>query len=106
MNPAGLSTSTGIDALLTRLRIDSAVLVRVESTEGSAPREAGTWMAVWSDGLTGTIGGGQAQAKGQVEGARRGQGSHLQIYTALRAWLRRRLQARLTPLRPDTTGPT
>jgi xanthine dehydrogenase accessory factor len=54
-------TSTGIDALLARLQHESAVLVRVESTEGSAPREAGTWMAVWAEGLTGTIGGGQLE---------------------------------------------
>jgi len=31
------------------------------STQGSAPREAGTWMAVWADALTGTIGGGQLE---------------------------------------------
>ena len=57
----GSYTSTGIDALLARLRHENAVLVRVESTQGSAPREAGTWMAVWADGLTGTIGGGQLE---------------------------------------------
>ena len=61
MNPTGFSTNTGIDALLARLQLEGAVLVQVESTEGSAPREAGTWMAVWAEGLTGTIGGGQLE---------------------------------------------
>jgi len=55
------ATTTGVDALLARLQHESAVLVRVESTQGSAPREAGTWMAVWAEGLTGTIGGGQLE---------------------------------------------
>ncbi|WP_062365891.1 xanthine dehydrogenase accessory protein XdhC [Variovorax paradoxus] len=50
-----------VDQLLARLAREHAVLVRVESTQGSAPREAGTWMAVWAEGLTGTIGGGQLE---------------------------------------------
>jgi xanthine dehydrogenase accessory factor len=50
-----------VDELLARLRHEDGVLVRVESTQGSAPREAGTWMAVWADGLTATIGGGQLE---------------------------------------------
>ena len=61
-----------LDALLGRLRHEPGVLVRVEATQGSAPREAGTWMAVWADGLTGTIGGGQLE---------------LQAMQAARAWL-------------------
>ncbi len=57
-----------VDELLARLRYERAVLVRVEATEGSAPRKAGTWMAVWADALTGTIGGGQLefQATGEA----------------------------------------
>jgi xanthine dehydrogenase accessory factor len=50
-----------LDLLLARLAEEDGVLVRVESTQGSAPREAGTWMAVWADALTGTIGGGQLE---------------------------------------------
>ena len=39
--------------------------MRVDATQGSVPREAGTWMAVWADGtLTGTIGGGQLEFAG------------------------------------------
>jgi xanthine dehydrogenase accessory factor len=50
-----------VDALLGRLQREDAVLVRVTATQGSTPREAGTWMAVWADGLTATIGGGQLE---------------------------------------------
>ena len=50
-----------VDELLARLAREAGVLVRVEKTQGSAPREAGTWMAVWADGLTATIGGGQLE---------------------------------------------
>jgi xanthine dehydrogenase accessory factor len=40
------------------------VLVQVHSTEGSAPRDAGAWMAVFADplvGTVGTIGGGHLE---------------------------------------------
>ena len=51
-----------LDLLLERLHIEDAILVRVDATQGSVPREAGTWMAVWADGtLTGTIGGGHLE---------------------------------------------
>lgn len=36
-----------LDELLERLADEDCVLVRIEATEGSVPREAGTWMAVW-----------------------------------------------------------
>jgi xanthine dehydrogenase accessory factor len=50
-----------LDDCLARLAREDGVLLQVVSTQGSAPREAGTWMAVWSDALTGTIGGGQLE---------------------------------------------
>jgi xanthine dehydrogenase accessory factor len=59
--------SGAVDQLLARLRHEDAVLVRVESTQGSAPREAGTWMAVWADALTATIGGGQLEFQATKE---------------------------------------
>ena len=59
--------SGAVDELLARLKRESGVLVRVESTQGSAPREAGTWMAVWADGLTATIGGGQLEFQATKE---------------------------------------
>ena len=56
-----------LDELLGRLLHEDAVLIRVTSTQGSVPREAGTWMAVWKDGLTGTIGGGQLEFQATQE---------------------------------------
>ncbi|MDM0115870.1 xanthine dehydrogenase accessory protein XdhC [Variovorax sp. J22R133] len=50
-----------VDTLLARLAREDGVLVHVNATQGSAPREAGTWMAVWANDLTGTIGGGQLE---------------------------------------------
>ncbi|CDS53889.1 XdhC protein (assists in molybdopterin insertion into xanthine dehydrogenase) [Polaromonas sp. CG9_12] len=38
-----------------------AVLVRVVSTRGSVPREAGAWMGVFADAVVGTIGGGHLE---------------------------------------------
>ena len=50
-----------LQQLLARLAAETACLVEVESTQGSAPREAGTWMAVFANGQIGTIGGGQLE---------------------------------------------
>lgn len=50
-----------IDALAERLAREHAVLVRVHATEGSVPREAGAWMAVFAGGVLGTIGGGHLE---------------------------------------------
>lgn len=49
------------DLFLTRLALEPAVLVEVSATEGSVPREAGTWMAVFADAAVGTIGGGHLE---------------------------------------------
>ncbi|MDP1533495.1 MAG: XdhC family protein, partial [Rubrivivax sp.] len=62
------------DLLLARLAQGPAVLVEVTATEGSVPREAGTWMAVFAEGVVGTIGGGHlehqamAAARAQLQG--------------------------------------
>ena len=45
----------------TRLAREPAVLVTVVSTQGSVPREAGAWMAVFGDESLGTIGGGHLE---------------------------------------------
>ena len=37
------------------------MLVSVRATQGSVPREAGTWMAVFAERLLGTIGGGHIE---------------------------------------------
>jgi xanthine dehydrogenase accessory factor len=40
---------------------EDAVVVSIESTQGSVPRDAGTWMAVFATQLIGTIGGGRVE---------------------------------------------
>jgi xanthine dehydrogenase accessory factor len=55
------SFNQSIDEFISRLQREPAVLVSVHSTQGSAPREAGTWMAVFADALVGTIGGGHVE---------------------------------------------
>lgn len=46
---------------MARLALQPAVFVRIESTQGSVPREAGTWMAVFADSVVATIGGGHLE---------------------------------------------
>ena len=55
------NTDLLLDALQARLDTAPAVLVRVAETQGSVPREAGTWMAVFADAIVGTIGGGHLE---------------------------------------------
>ena len=54
-------SSTHLDLFLARLNSQPAVLLQVRSAEGSVPRGAGTWMAVFEDALIGTVGGGQLE---------------------------------------------
>lgn len=49
------------DLFLDRLRRQPGVLVRIAATQGSVPREAGAWMAVFADAVMGTIGGGHLE---------------------------------------------
>ena len=56
-----------MDGLLTA----PACLVRVESTQGSVPREAGAWMAVFADRIVGTIGGGHLEHQAMAEARHR-----------------------------------
>ena len=44
-----------------------AVLVRVVSTQGSVPREAGAWMGVFADLVVGTIGGGHLEFEAMAQ---------------------------------------
>jgi xanthine dehydrogenase accessory factor len=50
-----------IDLLLPALAQAPAVLVTVGQTQGSVPRESGTWMAVFEHAVVGTIGGGRLE---------------------------------------------
>lgn len=52
---------TDLDLLMHRLSRGPAVLVSVSGLQGSVPREVGAWMAVWPEGLAGTIGGGHLE---------------------------------------------
>lgn len=55
-----------LETFLLNLAQCPAVLITVEHTRGSVPREAGAWMAVFADatcGEVGTIGGGQLEWK-------------------------------------------
>ena len=49
------------EQLVAQLAREDAVLVTVVSSRGSVPREAGAWMAVFAQGLVGTIGGGHLE---------------------------------------------
>ncbi len=57
--------------LLQGLETAPACLVRVERTEGSAPREPGAWMAVFAGSEVGTIGGGHVEFQAIAEARRR-----------------------------------
>jgi xanthine dehydrogenase accessory factor len=50
-----------LDTLRAWLAAEPAVLVSVLETQGSVPREAGTWMAVFAQRVLGTIGGGHLE---------------------------------------------
>jgi xanthine dehydrogenase accessory factor len=50
-----------LDALFAALAGEPAVLVSVRATQGSAPREDGTWMAVFATRVLGTVGGGHLE---------------------------------------------
>ena len=50
-----------IDAFVEPLGREPAVLVSVVSTKGSAPREAGAWMGVFTNAIVGTVGGGHLE---------------------------------------------
>ena len=50
-----------VDDLLAQLGREPGILVRVDATQGSVPREAGSWMGVFAAALVGTIGGGHLE---------------------------------------------
>lgn len=67
--------SNDLTTLLARLESGAGVLVMVDATQGSAPRERGAWMAVFPEAVIGTVGGGHLefdairQARAMVPGA-------------------------------------
>ena len=62
---------TALQMLLDVLAREPVCLVEVESTQGSAPRERGAWMAVSAGGLVDTIGGGHLEFEAIAEARQR-----------------------------------
>jgi xanthine dehydrogenase accessory factor len=60
-----------IKEVTVRLAGEDAVLVTVDATQGSVPREAGAWMAVFAGQVVGTIGGGHLELQAIEEARRR-----------------------------------
>jgi xanthine/CO dehydrogenase XdhC/CoxF family maturation factor len=60
-----------VKEITTRLIAQDAVLVRVDASQGSVPRETGAWMAVFSDAVIGTVGGGHLELQAIEEARRR-----------------------------------
>ena len=50
-----------------RLASEDAVVVSIVCTQGSVPRETGTWMAVFAKHIIGTIGGGHVEFEAIAE---------------------------------------
>jgi len=50
-----------LDTLQAWLATGPGVLISVLATQGSVPRETGTWMAVFADRVLGTVGGGHLE---------------------------------------------
>ena len=50
-----------LEKFLALLAQQPAVLVQVDAAQGSVPRDAGAWMAVFANSLVGTIGGGHLE---------------------------------------------
>ena len=55
------NSNHNLEIFLSQLAFKPAILVQINSTQGSAPREAGTWMGVFKDAIVGTIGGGHLE---------------------------------------------
>ena len=56
-----MSSPHALNLALARLAKEDAVLVTVDASRGSVPREAGAWMLVFADTVLGTIGGGHLE---------------------------------------------
>ena len=57
--------------LAARLTAGPCVLVSVDASQGSVPREAGAWMAVFGQDVLGTVGGGHLELQAIEEARRR-----------------------------------
>ena len=59
------------DRFLARLACEDAILITVHVSRGSVPREKGTWMAVFTQGTVGTVGGGHMEFAAMAEARQR-----------------------------------
>ncbi len=59
-----------LEQLLHGLETTSAVLVSVQSSQGSVPREVGAWMAVFPDVAYNTLGGGHLEFEAMAQARR------------------------------------
>jgi xanthine dehydrogenase accessory factor len=78
-----LQSQITMNLVTSRLARENAVLVSVTATQGSAPRDAGAWMAVFAGDVVGTIGGGHLEFQAIDEARRRlagGQGEPVLQY--------------------------
>lgn len=66
-----MDSGSDTTSFTTRLAGEPAVLVTVEATQGSVPREAGAWMGVFARDVVGTIGGGHVEFSAIEEARRR-----------------------------------
>ena len=55
------------DSWMQRLQNEPAVTITVHSTQGSVPRETGTWMLVFAQGEWGTVGGGHLEFEAMAD---------------------------------------
>ena len=60
-----------IEEVTTQLAREDAVLVSVDATSGSVPRERGAWMVVFGGRVVGTVGGGHLELQAIAEARRR-----------------------------------
>lgn len=58
------------ERLLAQLAQSPAILVTVTQTQGSVPREIGSWMGVFADRVVGTIGGGHLEHQAMAQARR------------------------------------
>ena len=64
-------TLESLTHLAARRAGEDAVLVRVDASQGSVPREAGAWMLVFARDFAGTVGGGHLELMAIDEARRR-----------------------------------
>ena len=64
-------TPESLNHFSARLASEDAVLVRIEASQGSVPREAGAWMLVFARDFAGSVGGGHLELMALEEARRR-----------------------------------